>query len=133
MGGSYPYPVPGLGQHQSAPGRMYMAPAQQQYDLIGQLSNLNLGQGRPNTQRVDNKERKKQMNQLPSLYVSNLPKENFLNLDFQKFFVSKGYKIFNAKIVLDTRTNKSRGYGYLQFVDPAEADRCLREMNNQSL
>ena len=73
------------------------------------------------------------MNELPSLYVSNLPKENFLDLDFYKFFTSKGYKVKNAKIVIDTKTNKSRGYGYLQFVDQSEADRCLREMNNQTL
>jgi RNA recognition motif-containing protein len=53
------------------------------------------------------------MNELPSLYVSNLPKENFLDLDFYKFFTSKGFKVKNAKIVIDTKTNKSRGYGYL--------------------
>lgn len=73
------------------------------------------------------------MNELPSLHVSNLPKENFLDLDFYKFFNSKGYKVKNAKIVIDTKTNKSRGYGYLQFVDQSEADRCLNEMNNQTL
>jgi RNA recognition motif-containing protein len=73
------------------------------------------------------------MNELPSLYVSGLPLQNFLDLDFYKFFTSKGYKVKNAKVVIDSRTNKPRGYGYLQFVDPAEADRCLREMNNQTL
>ena len=73
------------------------------------------------------------MNEFPSLYVSNLPKQNFLDLDFYKFFTSKGYKVKNAKVVIDTKTNKSRGYGYLQFVDQSEAERCLREMNNQTL
>jgi hypothetical protein len=29
------------------------------------------------------------MNEIPSLYISNLPKENFLDLDFQKFFESR--------------------------------------------
>jgi len=70
---------------------------------------------------------------LPSLYVSNLPKENFFDLDFYKFFTNKGYKVKNAKIVIDSKTNKSRGYGYLQFVDQKEAERCLQEMNNQTL
>jgi|LauGreDrversion4_2_1035121.scaffolds.fasta_scaffold91890_2 polyadenylate-binding protein len=73
------------------------------------------------------------MNELPSLYVSNLPKENFLDLDFFKFFTSKGYKVKNAKIVTDSKTNKSRGYGYLQFVEQTEADRCQIEMNNKTL
>ena len=73
------------------------------------------------------------MNEFPSLYVSNLPKQNFLDLDFYKFFTSKGYKVKNAKVVIDSKTNKSRGYGYLQFVEQTEADRCLREMNNQTL
>jgi RNA recognition motif-containing protein len=38
-----------------------------------------------------------------------------------------------AKIVLDSKTSKSRGYGYLQFVDQKEADRCQLEMNNTLL
>lgn len=73
------------------------------------------------------------MNELPSLYVSNLPKESFFDLDFYKFFTSKGFKVKNAKIVIDSKTNKSRGYGYLQFVQKEEAERCLREMNNATL
>jgi RNA recognition motif-containing protein len=73
------------------------------------------------------------MNELPSLYVSNLPKENFFDLDFYKFFTSKGYKVKKAKIVIDSKTNKSRGYGYLQFVLKEEAERCLNEMNNTTL
>jgi RNA recognition motif-containing protein len=79
---------------------------------------LSINQQRSNPQkRADNQERKKRMNEFPSLYVSNLPKQNFLDLDFYKFFTSKGYKVKNAKVVIDTKTNKSRGYGYLQFVD----------------
>ncbi len=78
-------------------------------------------------------QRKQKMNELPSLYVSNLPKENFFDLDFYKFFTSKGYKVKKAKIVIDSKTNKSRGYGYLQFVLKEEAERCLNEMNNTTL
>ena len=65
-----------------------------------------------------NKQKLKQRkNELPSLYVSNLPKENFLDLDFYYYFVNRKFNVKTAKIVLDNRTNKSRGYGYLQFVN----------------
>jgi polyadenylate-binding protein len=73
------------------------------------------------------------MNEMPSLYVSNLPKENFFDLDFYKFFTSKGYKVKNAKVVIDSKTNRSRGYGYLQFFTKEEAERCLNQMNNATL
>ncbi len=130
MGAGFP------GPQQVRPAQMggyYGAPQQPQYDLLGQFQNLNLNQPRSTQKKADNQERKKRMNELPSLYVSGLPLQNFLDLDFFKFFTSKGYKVKNAKVVIDSRTNKPRGYGYLQFVDPAEADRCLREMNNQTL
>ena len=48
------------------------------------------------------------MNELPSLYVSGLPKESFFDLDFFKFFKSRGFQVKNAKIVIDSKTNKSR-------------------------
>ena len=132
MGGAFP----GAPQQIRPPMGYYGGqPQPQQFDLLGQFSNLGFNQPRsnPTKRAADNQERKRRMNELPSLYVSNLPKENFLDLDFFKFFTSKGYKVKNAKIVIDTKTNKSRGYGYLQFVDQSEADRCLKEMNNQTL
>ena len=64
------------------------------------------------------------------MYVSNLPKENFFDLDFYKFFTSKGFKVKSAKVVLHKRTSKPLGYGYLQFNTKEEADRCLEAMNN---
>jgi RNA recognition motif-containing protein len=58
---------------------------------------------------------KEEKNQFPSLYVDNLPKESFFDLDLYKFVTSKGHTLKAAKVVLDKRTGKSRGYGYLQF------------------
>jgi hypothetical protein len=40
---------------------------------------------------MSKQKRKERLNQLPSLYVSNLPKENFLDLDFYRFFQNKNY------------------------------------------
>ena len=82
---------------------------------------------------MNRQQRKEQMNNIPSLYVSNLPKENFFDLDFYKFFTSRGFRVKSAKIVIDSKTNKSRGYGYLQFTDKEEAQRCLDKLNNQVL
>lgn len=65
--------------------------------------------------------------------MSNLPKESFLDLDFYKYFTSKGYRLKGAHVVLDRKTQKSRGYGYLQFTDKVEAERCMNEMNNTVL
>jgi RNA recognition motif-containing protein len=62
--------------------------------------------------------------------VSNLPKENFYDLDFFKYITSKGYKLKSAKVVLNQKTGKLLGYGYLQFNSKEEADRCTVEMNN---
>lgn len=67
------------------------------------------------------------------MYVDNLPKEGFLDLDFYKLFQKHGYNVKSAKVVLDKRTNKSRGYGYLQFYTKDEAERCLKAMNNFQL
>lgn len=59
-----------------------------------------------------------------------MPKESFYDLDLYKFFTSKGYKVRKAKVVLDRKTSKSYGYGYLSFNNEDEARRCLKEMNN---
>lgn len=73
---------------------------------------------------------KEEKNKFPSLYISNLPKENFYDLDFYKLFTSKGYRVKTAKVVLNKKTSKLMGYGYLQFNTKEEAERCLNDMNN---
>ncbi len=93
-----------------------------------QLSNLNIGA--PQRSAPVSKEEK---NKFPSLYVSNLPKENFFDLDFFKLFTSQGFRLKSAKVVLHKRTCKPLGYGYLQFNSKEEADRCLQAMNNYVL
>jgi RNA recognition motif-containing protein len=68
----------------------------------------------------------------PSLYVGNLPKEGFYDLDFYKVFTAKGYKMKAAKVVLD-KAYKLKGYGYLTFFNQNEADKCQKEMNNMQI
>lgn len=67
-----------------------------------------------------------------SLYVSNLNKRTFEN-DLFKFVNSKGFKIANAKIIIDPNTKASRLFGYLNFYNKEEAERCLQALNNATL
>lgn len=50
--------------------------------------------------------------------------------DFFKFFKARGYNVRYAKVMLNDKTKKSRGFGYLTFYSQEEADRCYREQNN---
>lgn len=93
-----------------------------------QFSNFGVNTGHKNYDLI-----REEKNKYPSLYVSNLPRESFFDLDFYKFFTSKGYKLMKAKVALHKRTSKPLGYGYLQFYVQEEADRCLSEMNNATL
>lgn len=99
--------------------------------LMEQFSSFGMGGPRPN--KISKQELKVKLNLMPSLYVSNLPKENFYDLEFFRLFANRGYKVKSGKVVIDSKTNKSRGYGYLQFVDKDEAQRCLDAMNNENL
>jgi len=47
------------------------------------MQNFNMGRGK-------NREDKPR---LPSIYVGNLPEENFYDLDLYKYFTSKGFKV----------------------------------------
>ena len=112
---------PTYGMPQQSPMMM-----QQQNMLEQQLQNMHIGGPKGHST-------KEEKNKFPSLHVSNLPKENFFDLDFYKFFASKGYKLKCAKVVVNKKLGKPLGYGYLQFSSREEADRCLNEMNNTVL
>lgn len=99
----------------------------QQNIFAQQFQGLNVG-GHKSYDQI-----REEKNKRPSLYVSNLPKESFFDLDFYKFFTSRGYKLMKAKVAIHKRTSKPLGYGYLQFYHQNEADRCLSEMNNVTL
>jgi polyadenylate-binding protein len=59
-----------------------------------------------------------------------LPKESFYDLDLYNVFKVKGYPVVKSKVVLDRKTSKSLGYGYLAFHRVEDAEKCLKEMNN---
>jgi RNA recognition motif-containing protein len=67
---------------------------------------------------------KEEKNKIPSLHVSGLPEMNFFDLDLYKLFTSKGFTLKGAKVVINKKTNKPSGYGYLQFHSKTEAEKC---------
>ena len=68
-----------------------------------------------------------------SVYVGNLPQKAFYDLDLQKFFTTKGYKILKAKVVINQQTGQPKGFGFLTFYTKEEAEKCINEMNNQEI
>lgn len=66
---------------------------------------------------------------LPTLYVGELPDEVY-DLELYKLFDTRGYRVAKAKSVLDKKTNKPLGYGYVCFPNKDDADRALKEVNN---
>jgi polyadenylate-binding protein len=95
---------------------------------------MNLGGMRHNQGNSKTKQQVKEiLNNLPSLHVANLPQESFFDLDLFKFFERNGFRIKNAKVALNKRTNRSLGYGYVQFFTDADRQRCLETLNNKEL
>lgn len=63
-----------------------------------------------------------------ALYIGNLSDTTF-DLDLFKFFQTRGYKLKSARVMFDDQS-RSKRFGYLNFHDAVEAERCLSEMNN---
>lgn len=66
-----------------------------------------------------------------ALYIGNLSDTTF-DLDLFKFFQARDYKLKSARVMFDDQS-RSKRFGYLNFHDAAEAERCLNEMNNCEL
>lgn len=67
------------------------------------------------------------------LFVGNLAKD-VKNEQFFQHFHSKYPSVAAAKIMVDkNKDNQSRGYGFVSFLDPLEAARAMREMNETFL
>jgi len=64
---------------------------------------------------------------MKKLYVGNLP----WSIDNQglKDMFSKYPSITSANVIMDRETQRSRGFGFVELSDDAEADRAIQEMN----
>lgn len=67
----------------------------------------------------------------PNLFIFHLPPdvddEGLINM-FKEFG-----PIESSKVIVDKNTGDSKGYGFVQFVERADAERALASMNGKSL
>jgi RNA recognition motif-containing protein len=63
------------------------------------------------------------------LFVGNLPYE-ITEPDLREFFASVG-PLSNVIIPVDRETGKRRGFAFVEFSDPAQAEEASRRLNNQ--
>jgi RNA recognition motif-containing protein len=63
------------------------------------------------------------------LFVGNLPYE-MTEPDLREFFASVG-PLSNVIIPVDRETGKRRGFAFVEFSDPAQAEEASRRLNNQ--
>ena len=59
-----------------------------------------------------------------------MPEKFYYDLDLFKHFTQAGYKIKSAVCKQDKQKSRQQTVGYLNFYDEAEAERCMKEMNN---
>lgn len=65
------------------------------------------------------------------IYVGNLPFS--VTLDRLKELFSSYGKIEDAIVMVDKFTGRSRGFGFVTFVDDGDADKALAEMNKKNV
>ena len=72
---------------------------------------------------------KKLRNQQTNLYVKHLNK-NIDDERLKEMFSSFG-KIISAKVMIDSSSNQSRGFGFINFSTESEASQAINEMNGK--
>ena len=63
-----------------------------------------------------------------NIYVSNLG-FNVQDEDLRSFFTPYG-EVTSAKIITDKFTGKSRGFGFVEMTNRAEAEKAIAELDN---
>jgi RNA recognition motif-containing protein len=62
-----------------------------------------------------------------NIYVSSLS-FTITDEDLNKLFAEHG-RVSSAKVVMDKYTNRSKGFGFVEMPDQAEAEKAIRELN----
>jgi len=66
-----------------------------------------------------------------NIYVGNLPFRH-TNADLEALFTRFG-TVASAQVILDRDTGRSRGFGFVEMPDAAEAQRAIDELNGSSI
>jgi len=64
---------------------------------------------------------------MKKLFVGNLPWS--ISDDRLKELFSKYSSVVSTVVILDKQTNRSRGFGFVEFSDDTEAEKAVSEMN----
>lgn len=65
------------------------------------------------------------------LYVGNLPWK-LRGKELRELFDSYG-EIEDSTVILDRQTRRSKGFGFVTFVQDADADKAVAEMNGKEI
>ena len=65
------------------------------------------------------------------LYVGNLP-FTYTNQQLQDLFAEHG-QVTYAQVMIDRMTNRSRGFGFVEFADPAQAEAAAAALNGRPI
>ena len=65
------------------------------------------------------------------LYVGSLP-SSLTDADLQKVFEGHG-KVVSAKVITDRATGISRGFGFVEMENSADAGKALQALNNSEI
>ena len=68
---------------------------------------------------------------MKNLYVGNLP-HSTIEADLRAFFEAYG-TVDKASIVTDKETGRSRGFGFVEMSDSADADKAIAALNGSEL
>ncbi|QIA08323.1 RNA recognition motif domain-containing protein [Draconibacterium halophilum] len=63
-----------------------------------------------------------------NIYIGNLP-FNLGEEDLREIFEEYG-EVASAKIIMDKFTGRSKGFGFVEMEDDAEANKAIEELNN---
>ena len=65
------------------------------------------------------------------LYVGNLP-FSYTSANLQDLFGAHG-SVTSAQVVMDRVTNRSRGFGFVEFATAEAADKAINDLNGKSI
>ena len=68
---------------------------------------------------------------MKKLYVGNLP-YSYRDEDLEKLFSEYG-PVASAVIIMDRVSNRSKGFGFVEIEDDANADKAMEELNGSDV
>lgn len=74
----------------------------------------------------------KPMDKQNKLWVGNIPFK-YSDTDIQAFFEEAGFEVAEVKLITDFETGHSRGYAFVELVDPADLQRAITGLDGSDI